>query len=306
MLTPEKLGKGDAIAIVGPAGKIDRSKVKIAKNKLESWGLNVVEGAHLFDNEFQYAANDEKRLMDFQMVLDDPQIKAILAARGGYGAIRIIDRIDFTRFRKNPKWIIGFSDITVIHSHIQSNLGIETIHGCMAGGFDLRKSNRQSLETLKKALFGEILNYKINHLNLSRKGICEGELAGGNLTILCSLIGSASDVDTDGKVLFIEETGEHHYKIDRMMKMLERAGKLSRLAGLIVGGFTQIPDKPGYFGKSVNEIIYEAVHKYEFPVCFGFPSGHIRDNRALILGRKIKMTVGDETILNFQHHGTTQ
>jgi muramoyltetrapeptide carboxypeptidase len=299
MRTPEKLRKGDTIAIIGPAGKIDRSKVRIASNKLESWGLKVVEGAHLFDNEFQYAANDEKRLRDFQMMLDDPQIKAILAARGGYGALRIIDRIDFTRFRKNPKWIIGFSDITVIHSHIQNNLGIETIHGCMAGGFDFRKNDRQSSETLKKALFGETLTYKIDHQYLSRKGICEGELTGGNLTILCCLIGSASDIDADGKILFLEEIGEHHYKIDRMMKMLERAGKLSRLAGLVVGGFTEIHDKPEDFGKAAYEIIDEAVQNYDFPVCFGFPSGHMKDNRALIMGRKARLSVDKETSLDF-------
>lgn len=299
MRTPEKLRKGDTIAIIGPAGKIDRSKVRIARKKLESWGLKVVEGAQLFDNEFQYAANDEKRLQDFQMMLDDPQIKAILAARGGYGAIRIIDRIDFTRFHKNPKWIIGFSDITVIHSHIHNNFGIETIHGCMAGGFDLRKNDHQSSETLKKALFGEMLIYKIDHQYLSRKGVCEGKLTGGNLTILCSLIGSASDIDTDGKILFIEEIGEHHYKIDRMMKMLERAGKLSHLAGLVVGGFTQIHDKPEDFGKSTYEIIDEAIQKYDFPVCFGFPSGHIKDNRALIMGRKARLIVDNDTKLEF-------
>ncbi|MFU8843233.1 MAG: S66 peptidase family protein [Bacteroidales bacterium] len=299
MITPEKLRKGDTIAIVGPAGKIDRSKIRIAKNKLQSWGLNVVEGNHLFDNEFQYAANDEKRLQDFQMMLDDPKIKAILCARGGYGTVRIIDRIDFTGFRKNPKWIIGFSDITVIHSHIQLNLATETIHGCMAGGFDLRKNDRQSSETLKKALFDEMLTYKINHQYLSRKGVCQGELTGGNLTILCSLIGSASDVDTDGKVLFIEEIGEHHYRIDRMMQTLRRAGKLSQIAGLIVGGLTEIPDKAVHFGKTAFELVDEVIQNYNFPVCYGFPSGHLKDNRALILGRKVKLSIGHDTCLDF-------
>jgi muramoyltetrapeptide carboxypeptidase len=299
MISPEKLSKGDTIAIVGPAGKIDKHKVRIAKNRLESWGLKVAEGVHLFDNEYQYAANDEKRLQDLQKAMDDPKIKAILCARGGYGTIRIIDRIDFTGFRKNPKWIIGFSDITVIHSHIQQNLATEAIHGCMAGGFDLRSNDRQSSETIKQILFGENLSYRVAHHVLSRQGICEGELTGGNLAILCSLSGSSSEVDTAGKVLFIEETGEHLYRIDRMMQSLRRAGKLNQIAGLIVGGLTEIPDKAVHFGKTAFEIIDDVIQKYNFPVCYGFPSGHLKDNRALILGRKVKLSIGRETSLDF-------
>jgi muramoyltetrapeptide carboxypeptidase len=303
MITPEKLRKGDTIAIIGPAGKIDRHKVAIAKNKLKTWGLKVIEGTHLYENEFQYASGDEKRLKDFQQMIDDPEIRAILCARGGYGTIRIIDRLNFECFRKNPAWIVGFSDITVIHAHIQKNFKTETIHGCMAGGFDLRSSDPQTSETLRKALFGEKLEYRVKHHILSRKGVCEGELIGGNLAVLCSLTGSESDVDTAGKILFIEEIGEHLYRIDRMVHMLKRAGKLNRIAGLVVGGMTDIPDTAEHFGKTAFEIINNAVQKYDFPVCLGFPAGHMKDNRALILGRKVKLTVGNETALDFEPAG---
>ena len=203
MIKLKHLKSDDKIAIIAPAGKIDKDVVDFAKNKLESWGLNVILGEHVFNQHFQYAGTDEERLSDFQKALDDESVKAILCARGGYGLIRIVDQLDFSNFQKKPKWIIGFSDITILHSFIQSNLGIETLHASMAAGL----KNDVSSETLKTSLFGEPLNYELDTHLLSKSGDAKGILAGGNLAVLCSLIGSVSDIDTRDKILFIEDVG---------------------------------------------------------------------------------------------------
>jgi len=297
MITPEYLKVGDKIAIVAPAGKIAPDKVSMAKQTLESWGLVVEVGDHIFDSYFTYSSNDLNRINDFQKALDNKEIKAILCARGGYGNIRIIDKLDFSGFVKSPKWIIGFSDITILHSDIHANFNIETIHGIMAAGLDSNPSS--SIDSLKQALFGQTLNYEFDLSPLSRKGKAKGMLVGGNLAILCSLIGSDSEIDTNGKILFIEEIGEHLYRIDRMMWMLKRAGKLDKLAGLIVGGFTDIPDKDSEFGKTAYEIIAEAVNSYDYPVCYGFPAGHQEDNRTLIMGREVILEVSEKVKLQF-------
>ena len=299
MITPEYLKAGDKIAIVAPAGKIASEKVELAAKILESWGLIVEIADHIYDNYFQYASKDSERILDFQKALDNINIKAIFCARGGYGSIRIIDKLDFSTFKKSPKWIVGFSDITILHSQIHSNYKIETIHGIMAAGLNLVTSNTESVQSLKQALFGLKLNYEFDLSPLSRKGKANGILVGGNLAILCSLIGSDSDIPTKGKILFIEEIGEYLYRIDRMMWTLKRAGKLDKLAGLVVGGFTDIPDKASDFGKSAYEIVAEAVKDYKYPVCFGFPAGHMEDNRALILGREVNLDVGDKMKLQF-------
>ena len=297
MITPLYLSQGDKIAIIAPAGKIEKNVVNGARRTLEQWGLEVVPGNHLFDNDFSFAATDDKRMKDFQDMLDDPSVKAVLCARGGYGSVRIIDNLDFSTFIKNPKWIIGFSDITVFHSHLQEVFGIESLHANMAKG--LHKKNSAS-DSLYKVLFGEELLYTIPLHSLSRKGKCFGELTGGNLAVVCSLIGTPSEVNTQGKILFIEEIGEHLYRIDRMIQQLKRAAKLKGLAGLIVGDMTDIPDNKEDFGKTAYEIIREAVEEYNYPVCFGFPAGHQEDNRALIFGRKTELLVDDFTTLNFQ------
>ncbi len=293
MITPRYLEKGDKIAIIAPAGKIKREVVNSAVKVLEGWGLQIELGENLFNDHFQYAATDEERLQDFQKALDDLEIRAILCARGGYGLIRIIDKLDFTNFQKNPKWIIGFSDVTVLHSHIHTNFGIETIHATMIAGL----MDSHSSESLRKTLFGESLSYNIDTHPLSRTGNAEGVLVGGNLAILCSLIGSGSDIDTSGKILFIEDIGEYLFRLDRMMWQLKRAGKIENLAGLIVGGMTDIKDNDDPFGKAAYEIIAEAVEEYNYPVCFGFPAGHQTDNSALILGRQADLSVGEKTIL---------
>jgi muramoyltetrapeptide carboxypeptidase len=296
MTTPRYLNKGDKFAIIAPAGKISKEKVETAINILQGWGFEIVLGANLFNDHYQYAAIDKERLADLQQALDDLSVKAILFARGGYGVIRILDQIDFSNFRKNPKWLIGFSDITIFHSHIHKNLKIETIHATMAAGL----TDPVSAESLRKALFGEKLKYKFKTIPLSRKGIAKGILVGGNLAALCSLIGSTSDIDTKGKILFIEDVGEYLYRIDRMMWHLKRTGKLRHLKGLIVGGMTDMEDNDTPFGKTAYEIVAEAVNEYDYPVCFGFPAGHMDDNRAMILGRMVSLNVDDFSTLNLE------
>jgi muramoyltetrapeptide carboxypeptidase len=296
MKTPAYLKSGDKITIVAPAGKIFKEKVDTAAEIIEGWGIRVVLGNNLFHDYFQYSATDRERLDDLQQALDDDSVKAILFARGGYGLIRILDQLDFSTFSKNPKWLIGFSDVTILHSHIQNNFRIETIHATMAAGL----TNLEAAETFRKAIFGERLNYEFETHPLSREGKATGVLVGGNLAILCSLIGSVSDIDTKGKILFIEDVGEYLYRIDRMMWQLKRTGKLAHLAGLIVGGMTDMKDGETPFGKTAYEIIAEAVKGYAYPVCFGFPSGHQEDNRALVLGRRVSLDVKNSSILNFK------
>jgi muramoyltetrapeptide carboxypeptidase len=226
-------------------------------------------------------------------MLDNNDVKAIISARGGYGTMRIIDKLDFSDFVKNPKWIVGYSDITVLHSHIH-NLGIETLHATMPINFT---KNAEAAESLRRALFGESLTYEADQHVLNRRGIAEGELIGGNLSLLYALIGSASDIDTAGKIFFIEDLDEYLYHIDRMMLSLKRAGKLDKLAGLIVGGMSDMKDNLVPFGKTAEEIIYDAVKEFDYPVAFNFPSGHIERNLAVVLGRNMKMEVEEVTRL---------
>jgi len=290
MTTPQLLKNGDTVAIVAPAGKIASVKVDAARNILESWDLQVVLGSNLFKDHHQYAATDDERLADLQNAMDDPEIKAVLFARGGYGVIRILDRIDFSGFRKSPKWLIGFSDITVFHSHLYSQFGIMAIHGPMAAGL----TDPISAESLRNVLFGKPLHYEIESHPLNRNGKARGILVGGNLAILCSLIGTASEIGTKGKILFIEDVGEYLYRLDRMMWHLKRSGKLDGLKGLIVGGMTDMKDNDPPFGKSPYEIVAEAVKDYNYPVCFGFPAGHQTNNRALIIGKSAELVVEEK------------
>lgn len=291
---PEPLKKGDTVAITCPAKKLPRD-ITDAVNLLESWGLRVVLGETINASHYQFAGDDDLRSRDIQRFLDDPSIKAVFAARGGYGTIRIIDNLDFTAFAKNPKWLIGFSDITVLHSHIFSNYQIQTIHGQMP--INIPDGTRPSLETLRQVLFSEKFEYEYTAEHPNRSGAAEGILVGGNLTLLVMMAGSVSDMDYSGKILFLEDVGEYLYSIDRMMWNLKRSGKLAGLKGLIVGGFTELKDNDIPFGQTAEQIIEEIVKEYDFPVCYNFPAGHISDNHAIIFGKKVNLTVNNQSVV---------
>jgi len=294
---PSYLQPGDTVAITCPAKKLPRN-IDDAVKLLESWGLNVVLGETVYASWNQFAGDDDLRTSDFQRFLNDPSIKAIFAARGGYGTIRIIDRLDFSEFSNHPKWIIGFSDITVLHSHIQSLYKTESIHGQMP--LTIREGSEISLETLRKALFNEKINYNYSSKAINRSGEAEGILIGGNLSLLVMMAGSVSEEDYSGKILFLEDVGEYLYSIDRMMWNLKRAGKLNNLKGLIIGGFTELKDNDIPFGQTAEQIIMDHVKEFNFPVCFDFPAGHIPDNRALILGRMSKLKIeGQQVCLTY-------
>lgn len=291
--TPPYLAIGDTVAITCPAKKLPRDILDAVK-LLESWGLNVVLGETVKASWHQFAGTDELRALDMQRFLDDPNIKAIFAARGGYGTIRIIDRIDFSNFKKHPKWIIGFSDITVLHSHIQAVYKTESIHGQMP--LTIPDGSIVSLETLRKALFNEALDYKYTSAIKNKSGEANAVLIGGNLTLLVMMAGSVSEQDYSGKILFLEDVGEYLYSIDRMMWNLKRSGKLTNLKGLIVGSFTEMKDNDIPFGQTAEQIIMEHVKEFDYPVCFNFPAGHINDNQALIFGRKVNMLVDEQNV----------
>lgn len=296
MISPPCLKKGNKIGIVAPARKISKEEILFAIDTFEKWGLKVVFGKNLFGSKNQYSGTDEQRTEDLQRMLDDDSIRAIISARGGYGTLRIIDKLDFKKIREKPKWIIGYSDITVLHSHIHQNFQIETIHAAMPVNFG---KDEESVESLKKALFGEKLSYRISSHPLNRNGETEGVLVGGNLSLLYALKGSRSGISTSGKILFIEDVDEYLYHIDRMMVSLKRAGKFSHLAGLIVGGMTDMKDNETPFGKTAEEIIRDSVAEFDYPVCFNFPAGHQKKNSALLFGRRAKLNVGAKVSLSF-------
>lgn len=291
---PPYLKKGDKIAIVSPAkklpGKIDEG-IKI----LESWGLQVVLGSSVYAADNQFAGSDELRAGDLQQFLDDLEVKAIIAARGGYGTIRIIDELDFRNFSKHPKWIVGFSDITVLLSHLLAQQNTMSIHAQMPYTFP--DATPESLESLRKSLFGELITYEYKSTQPNITGHAEGILIGGNLMLLVMLSGSVSEMDYTDKILFLEDVGEQEYSIDRMVRMLKRSGKLAKLKGLIVGAFNEIEEEKIPFGKSPEALIYELVKEYNYPVCFNFPTGHIDDNKALTLGKHIAVEIKEHEVL---------
>ncbi len=296
MSTPPYLTYGDKVAIVATARKISKDELEDGIQLLKKWGLVPVLGKTIGLEDHQYAGNDYERAQDFQNMLNDQDIKAIWCARGGYGTVRIIDQLDFYKFVKYPKWIVGYSDVTVLHSHVHK-IGFKTIHGTMP--VSLEDNTAFAKASLKQALFGEKPDFKYRSINsLNRTGTAEGVLVGGNLSILNSLCGSSSSIVTKGKILFLEDLDEYLYHIDRMMMNLKRNGMLDHCAGMVVGGMTKMHDNRIPFGKTAQEIVLDAVKECEFPVAFDFPAGHVDDNRALILGGKVHLTVGDtETTL---------
>jgi muramoyltetrapeptide carboxypeptidase len=296
--TPPSLSPGDSIAIVCPGGYLSFEKAQVCIDTLRDWGYRVKIGKTLGGpSENYFSGTDKERLADLQQMLDDEEVKAILCGRGGYGLGRIIDRLDLSKFSKEPKWIAGYSDITILHAHIHTNYKIATLHAPMAGAFNDGGADSEFIRSLRGALEGEKTRLHVDPHPLNRKGEGIGELVGGNLSLLAHLIGTPSDLKTKGKILFLEDIGEYAYHIDRMMHQLKRSGKLDRLAGLIVGSFTGIKDTERPFGEEIHEIIRDAVKEYDYPVCYGFPVGHQPENYALKSGVGHKLKVGKNKVL---------
>jgi muramoyltetrapeptide carboxypeptidase len=297
MEKPVRLKKGDKVVIISTARKISEKEIEPAVKVIEDWGLVVVYGDHLFNEEDQFSGSTIQRTSDLQNALDDESVKAIVCARGGYGTVKIIDGLDFSKFKALPKWIVGYSDVTALHNHINQNFNIETLHATMPINFPT--NTKESLESLKTVLFGECIAYEFEEHKLNRKGEGQGEIVGGNLSIIYSLTGTESQIDTTGKILFLEDLDEYIYHIDRMMMNLDRAGVLSGLSGLVVGGMSDMNDNIIPYGKTAKEIIREAVKDYNYPICFDFPAGHIDDNRTLIMGAEALLSVGEKCNLKF-------
>lgn len=295
MITPPYLNPGDIVGLVSPASRIESSAISTATALIKRMGYRVKTGKHALDSRFQFAGSDEVRAADFQAMLDDPEVKMILCTRGGYGMVRIIDRLDFSRFLENPKWIAGYSDITVIHSHLTTLFEIESIHGIMPYNFPECGAVCSAIDRLFQVAGGKKPAYRLPAHDFNVYGRSEGLLVGGNISIITSLTGSVSELETEGRVLFLEEVGERLYRLDRMMHTLKRSGKLNDLAGLIIGGLTEMTDSAEGFGSKADEIVKDAIGEVNYPVCFGFPAGHITDNYPLIIGREVHLEVAEQS-----------
>jgi muramoyltetrapeptide carboxypeptidase len=294
---PAYLKKGDTIGITCPAGYMATEQAQTCIDTLQHWGFEVMVGKTLGSSSANYfSGTDEERLFELQAMLDSEHIHAILCGRGGYGVSRIIDKIDFTKFKKNPKWVIGYSDITVLHSHIHSNLKIASLHSPMAAAFNDGVEGNEFIGSLRKAITGKKARYRSGIYSFNKAGKATGELVGGNLALLANMIGTASDIKTKNKILFIEDIGEYIYSTDRMLLQLKRSGKLDKLAGLVVGGFTDTKDTERPFGKTVYQAIHDVVKEYDYPVCFNFPVGHAKENYALKVGVEYELNVTGRTV----------
>ncbi len=309
---PPYLKTGATIGITAPAGYITLEEIQPAIKLIESWGYTVKPGETIGKRDFTFGGTDEERADDFQQMLNDAKIKAIFCARGGYGVIRIIDKLKWEKFKQKPKWIIGFSDITVFHSHLNRNLGIASIHSKMCNSFPNDWSQAEpiqieTIESIHKAISGQKMKYTATPNDLNKNGNAEGVLIGGNLKMLETMAGTASDINTAGKILFIEDTGEYMYNVDRMLWNMKRTGKLSQLKGLIVGGFKIKTDEDeDDFGRTLQDVVLEKVNKYKYPVCFDFPVGHQKNNFALKCGvrHRLEVNVGDvslQEVLTVRH-----
>ncbi|MDX9883922.1 MAG: LD-carboxypeptidase [Prolixibacteraceae bacterium] len=302
MNIPPFLKPGDRIRIVSPAGRVVAEKILPGIGLLRDQGFEVLVGEHVFAGHFQYAGTDRQRAADFQLALNDPETKAIICARGGYGSVRILEYLDFTELKKKPKWLVGFSDITVLHS-VFNKLGIAGIHGPMPGFFMQGGHCSESFRKLHDSLTGKVPAYIFDAHPQNRNGETSGILVGGNLSLLYSLNGTRYELDPKGKILFIEDISEYLYHLDRMMTNFRLSGKLEKLAGLVVGSFTKMKDNDKPFGKTVEEIILDAVRDYDFPVCFSFPSGHVNRNMPLLLGANYSLLVASSCKLEIQKNG---
>ncbi len=293
---PPYLKAGDTVAIVAPSGILNNraEEVDRAVSLLKSWGLNAVVGKHVFSQADHFAGTDAERCEDFQNAMDDPKISAIWCARGGYGTVRILDKLDYSSFKKRPKWIIGYSDITALHNQAH-NQGFQTIHALMCVSLTKDLDDiKETVSTFKSTIFGNPVDYTLDGSEYNRVGSATGALIGGNLTILHTMLGSKTSIDTSGKILFIEEIGEYKYHIDRMLQSLKRAGYFDNCAGVIVGDMSRLRKNTTLWGTSVEQLILDALAEYEFPIAFNMPAGHEKDNRAMIFGKSIDLNVGKE------------
>ncbi|WP_394371899.1 S66 peptidase family protein [Neotamlana laminarinivorans] len=290
---PTYLKPGDTVAIVAPSGVLKNrtEEVNKAKTLLKSWGLHAVVGKHVFSQDNHFAGTDDERCEDLQKAMDDPTISAIWCARGGYGTVRVLDKLNWEKFYKNPKWLIGYSDITALHSQIH-NEGIETIHAMMCTSLNKDYTTiAETISTFKDALFGKPISYTLKGSNYNKPGSATGQIVGGNLTLLHTMLGSNTSIDTSGKILFIEEIGEYKYHIDRMLQSLKRAGYFKNCKGVIVGDMSKMRKNTTLWGSSIEQLILDALAEYNFPIAFNMPAGHEKDNRALILGRSVDLNV---------------
>jgi muramoyltetrapeptide carboxypeptidase len=301
-IIPPYLQKGDTIGICCMAGFISLAEIQSSVNKMKEWGFDVKIGKTVGERDFSFGGTDVERLHDLQQMMDDPSIKAIMSARGGYGTVRIIDGLDFKKFALSPKWIIGFSDVTVLHAHLNRNYGIASLHSKMCNSFpdDWKKAEPIQIETIdsiRKCLSGEKMQYSAAPNANNKKGFGEGALVGGNLNTLINITGTKSDLVTKDKILFVEDKDEYLYSVDRMFWNLKRTGKLAQLKGLIIGGFKLKPDDPGEdFGRTIQEIVLDIVKEYNYPVCFDFPVGHQKNNFALKYTVKHQLTVSNNSV----------
>ncbi len=297
VIYPPYLKTGDTIGIVCPAGFMPFENAQVCINTLQEWGFGVKTGRTLGGNSTNYfSGTDEERLRDFQQMLDDKDVKAILCGRGGYGVSRIIDRISFRKFKKHPKWIIGYSDITVLHAHIFTNYKIATIHAPMAAAFNDDGHKNEYVQSIRSMIAGKKNEYNCEAHTYNRIGKATGELVGGNLALLAHLLGSKSELKTKNRILFIEDIGEYLYNVDRMLYQMKRAGKLKDLAALIVGGFVDNKDTTRSFGKDVLEIIRDVVAEYDYPVCYDFPVSHDTKNYALKIGAEYSLKIEADNV----------
>ena len=300
---PPYLKPGDTIGITCPAGFMTTSEILPAVQVLKSWGFNLRIGKTVGERDFIFGGTDADRLSDLQQMLDDPSLQAIMCARGGYGCVRIIDRLDFLKFVEKPKWILGFSDISVIHAHLNHQYHVASIHSKMCNSFpdhpqDAEKSQWESILSIEAALKGKPIIYPVVYDRANRSGKGQGILAGGNLKTIETLAGTPSDLRTDGMILFLEDASEYLYSVDRMFYNLKRTGKLENLSGLLIGSFRVKPDDPGdEFGRSIYNIVQEQVSGYKYPVCFNFPVGHQKLNYALKCGVKYELNISSEQVL---------
>lgn len=294
----ESLKKGDVVAIAATARKVSEAEMKPAVEILTSWGLKVCFSESLFEEENQFAGSDQARRNSFQKLLDDPKIKAIFIARGGYGTVRMLDGLDFDMFLENPKWIIGYSDITALHLHLHKKIGYSSLHGPMPINWLPEKLHAESLDFLHKTLFDKPQEIKFaKHPLNDREDKTSGILIGGNLSVIYSLLGSATEPSYANKILFLEDLDEYLYHIDRMMQGLKRAGRLENLAALVIGDMSDMKDNTIPFGKSAYEIIADTVKHYDYPVIFGAPAGHEPKNLSLVFGTRYQLVCGKEILL---------